>query len=110
MNIIVPPPNNPTEAWLLLVAACANRQVQLMQKNLTLQIIHCNTVTLQYNRLVLEKAREELHAAERLIGHVCFTIRKSGIPVAFEGTMPEGHSIQLPAVSDSSTQIHKINY
>jgi hypothetical protein len=96
-DIIVPPLSDPTEACLLLAAASTDRQVQLMQKNLALQIIHHNTVTLQYNHLVLEKAREELHAAEHLIGHVHFTIRMSGIPVAFEGTMPEDHSIQLPS-------------
>ena len=57
---MVPPPKNSAEAYLLLEAACADRQIWLMWKNLSLQIIHRNTLTLQYNRLVLEGVQEDL--------------------------------------------------
>ncbi|KAI6003102.1 hypothetical protein EDD15DRAFT_2360985 [Pisolithus albus] len=85
-DIVVPPPNNSAEAFLLLETACADRQ-----------IVHRNTLTLQYNRLILEKAQEELRSADRLVGHVRFIIRKSGIPVVSEYAMHEDHSIHLPS-------------
>ncbi|KAI5988014.1 hypothetical protein EDD15DRAFT_2520430 [Pisolithus albus] len=96
-DIVVPPPNNSTEAYLLLETARADRQVRLTRKNLALQIVHRNTLTLQYNRLILEKVQEELHSADRLVGHVCFIIRKSGIPVVSEYAMHEDHSVHLPS-------------
>ena len=45
-----------------------------MWKNLSLQIIRRNTLTLQYNCLVLEGAQEDLQAADRLVGRVRFMI------------------------------------
>ncbi|KAI5992674.1 hypothetical protein EDD15DRAFT_2367940 [Pisolithus albus] len=96
-DIVVPPPNNSAEAFLLLETARADRQVRLTRKNLALQIVHRNTLTLQYNRLILEKAQEELRSADRLVGHVRFSIRKSGIPVVSEYAMHEDHSVHLPS-------------
>ena len=70
----------------------ADRQVWLTRQNLAHQIIHCNTLTLQYNRLMLEKAQDELRAADRFVGQVRTTIRRSGITMAFEYAMREDHS------------------
>lgn len=41
-----------------------------MWKNLAHEIIHRNTITLQLNCIMLEKAGEDLHQAEELVGHV----------------------------------------
>ena len=70
----VPILKDTTEAYLLLEAACADCQVHLTQRELALQIIHCNTLTLQYNCMLLDKAQEDLHTADRFIRHVCFVI------------------------------------
>ena len=89
---VVPTPSSTIEAYLLLEAARADQQVWLTRQNLVHQIIHCNTLTLQYNRLMLEKAQDELRAADRFVGQVCTTIRWSGITTAFEYAMREDHS------------------
>ncbi|KIJ11766.1 hypothetical protein PAXINDRAFT_101542 [Paxillus involutus ATCC 200175] len=89
---VIPPPSSTVEAYLLLEAARADRQVCLTRKTLALQIIHRNTLTLQYNRLLLEKVQDELSTADQFIGHVWLTIRKSGHPVAFEYAMREDYS------------------
>ena len=47
------------EAYLLLEAAQSDRQISLMRKKLAYEIIHRNTIALQLNRIVLEKAKED---------------------------------------------------
>lgn len=86
-DIVVPPPENSAEAHLLLETARADREVHLTRRNLALQIVHRNTLALQYNRLLLDRAQEGLRTADRFIGHVRFVIRKSGLPVTVEYTM-----------------------
>lgn len=90
-DVVVPTPGNSSEAYLLLEAARADRQVRLTRRNLAHQIIHRNTLVLQYNRLLLEKTEDDLRTADRFVGHVRFVIRKSGIPVALEYAMREDY-------------------
>ncbi|KAF8449212.1 hypothetical protein L210DRAFT_3640836 [Boletus edulis BED1] len=92
---IVPCPRNAREAYLLLEAARADCRILNACKTLAQQIIHRNTLVLQYNRIVLERAQDDLHAADRFVGQVRFWIRKSGQSAAFEYAMQEDHS--LPA-------------
>jgi hypothetical protein len=73
---IVPVPRSTQEAYLLLEAAHADRGIILARNSLTRQIIHHNTLVLQYNRMVLEQAQDDLHATDRFVGEVCFLIRK----------------------------------
>ena len=56
------------------------------------QIIHRNTLVLQYNRVVLERAQDDLRDADRFVGQVRFVIQKSGHSAAFEYAMGAGHS------------------
>ena len=55
----VPTPSSTIEAYLLLEAAHADQQVWLTQKSLIHQIIHCNTLMLQYNHVMLEKCQDQ---------------------------------------------------
>lgn len=89
---IVPAPTNSNEAYLLLESARADRQLRLTRRNLALQIVHRNTLVLQYNRVLLEKTEDDLRIADRFVGQVRFVIRKSGIPVALEYAMREDYS------------------
>ena len=41
-----------------------------MRKNLAHEIVHRNTIALQLNRIMLEKAEEDVLQAEELIGCV----------------------------------------
>ena len=41
---------------------------------------------------MLEKAQDELRAADRFVGHVHATIRQSGVTTAFEYAMQEDYS------------------
>ena len=66
------------EAYLLLEAAQSDRQISLMWKDLTYEIMHRNTIALQFNWIMLEQAERDLHAADELVGCVCLTIRESG--------------------------------
>ena len=89
---VVPDPRSAREAYLLLEAARADRRIFLARKSLAHQIIHRNTLVLQYNRMVLERAQDDLHAADRFIGQVHFSIRRCGQSAAFEYAMQEDHS------------------
>ena len=91
-SVIVLTPSNSTEAYLLLETTCADQQVQLTCKNLALQVIRHNMLTLQYNCLLLDKAHQDLHMANCFMGCICFAIRRSGISVAFEYAMHEDYS------------------
>ncbi|KAF8546448.1 hypothetical protein OG21DRAFT_1527823 [Imleria badia] len=81
-DIIVLPPGNSAEAHLLLEAAHTDWEVQLTCRNLVLQIVHRNTLMLQYNHLLLDKAQEDLWTTDRFIGHVHFVIRKSSVELS----------------------------
>ena len=88
---IVPDPRSAQEAYLLLEAARADHCIFLTHKSLTHQIIHHNTLVLQYNRMVLEWAQDDLHAADHFIGQVRFSIQRCGQSTAFEYAMQEDH-------------------
>ena len=88
-HTMVPPPCSNMEAYLLLEAARSDRQISLMRKNLAYEIIHRNTIALQLNRIVLEKAEEDFQRAEELIGQVRLTVRQSGHSTAFENFIKE---------------------
>ncbi|KAF8125561.1 hypothetical protein EV363DRAFT_1402330 [Boletus edulis] len=89
---LVPDLCSPQEAYLLLEAAQADHCILLACKSLAHQIIHRNTLVLQYNRIVLEQAQDDLHAAGRFIGQVHFMIWRCGQSTAFEYVMQEDHS------------------
>ena len=77
------------EAYLLLEAARSDRQISLMRKNLAHEIVHRNTITLQLNRISLERAEKDLHTADEFVGKVRLTIRQSGQSTAKEYAMRE---------------------
>lgn len=56
-DTVVPILKDTAEAYLLLEAAHADRQVHLTRRELALQIVHCNTLALQYNRMLLKHKR-----------------------------------------------------
>ena len=60
-----------------------------MRKDLAYEIVHHNAIALQLNRIMLERAEKDLHAADELIGHVRLTIRQTGQSAAFEYAMRE---------------------
>ena len=70
-------------------AAQSDRQISLMQKDLAYEIVHRNTIALQFNQIMLERAERDLHAADELIGCVCLTIRESGHSPMLEYVMRE---------------------
>ena len=51
-------------------AARSNRQISSMRKDLAYEIVHRNSIALQLNRLMLERAETDLDAADELVGHV----------------------------------------
>jgi hypothetical protein len=71
----VPSPRSAREAYLLLEAARANSHISHSHEILTCQIVHCNTLILQYNHMALERAQNDLRPADRLIGHVWLVIQ-----------------------------------
>ena len=60
-----------------------------MWMDLAVEIIHHNTLALQFNRLMLERAQKDLHAADELVGYVCLSIRQSGHLAASEYVLQE---------------------
>ena len=96
MGHIIPDLRSAQEAYLLLEAACADRRIILTHKSLTCQIIHCNTLVLQYNRMVLEQAQDDLHAADRFVRQVHLLIHKSGQSAAYAYAMQEDHLLPTP--------------
>lgn len=77
------------EAYLLLEAARSNRQISRMRTDLAVEIVHRNTIALQFNRLVLERAQNDLRAADELVGYVRLSIRQSGHSAASQYAMQE---------------------
>ncbi|KAN0074460.1 hypothetical protein V8E55_011872 [Tylopilus felleus] len=92
LGYIVPPPCSSMEAYLLLEAAQSDRAILHMQKDLTYEIIHRNSITLQLNWLLLENAQNDLHTAYELVGHVHLSIRQCGYSAAHEHTTREVYS------------------
>ena len=70
-------------------AARSDRQISLMQKDLAYEIVHRNTIALQFNRIMLEQVERDLHAADKLIGCIHLTIRESGHSPTSEYAMRE---------------------
>ena len=60
-----------------------------MRKNLVYEIIHRNTIALQLNHIILEKAEEDFQRAKELIGQVRLTVQQSGHSTAFENFIKE---------------------
>jgi hypothetical protein len=77
------------EAYLLLEAARSDQAISRIQKDLACEIIHRNTITLQLNRIVLEKAQNDSRAADEFVGHVRLCVRESGFSTAQEQAMRE---------------------
>ncbi|KAI6000003.1 hypothetical protein EDD15DRAFT_2362540 [Pisolithus albus] len=75
----VPSPCCSREAYLLLEVAKADQRIFLAHEALTLQIVQCNTLVLQYNRMMLERAQKDIRTADQFIGHVRLTIWGSGV-------------------------------
>ena len=101
---VVPTPSSTVEAYLLLEATHADWKVWLARQTLVHQIVCRNTLMLQYNRLMLEKAQDELHAADCFVGHVRATIRqsvKTGSPQVLLGG-PGGQGTRVEVSPDTS--------
>ena len=67
---LVPSPCSSMEAYLLLEVARSDHQISLIQKDLAHEIVHCNTITLQLNRILLEQAEKDLYMADEFVGQV----------------------------------------
>jgi hypothetical protein len=94
---IVPVPRSTQEAYLLLEAAHADRGIILARNSLTRQIIHHNTLVLQYNRMVLEQAQDDLHATDRFVA-TSLTNKYASCPLS--PTHPPSPSEQESDVED----------
>ncbi|KAI6104345.1 hypothetical protein F5141DRAFT_1216886 [Pisolithus sp. B1] len=70
----VPSPHSSREAYLLL------------------EIVQCNMLVLQYNRMTLERAQKDICTTDQFIRHVWLTIQQSGHTPVFEYAMQEDHS------------------
>lgn len=103
MHHIIPDPRSGQEAYLLLEAARADRSILLARKSLALQIIRRNTLVLQYNRMALERAQDDVRAADRFVGQVRFSIRKSGQSAASEYALREAHSPPTSGIFSKSS-------
>lgn len=79
------------EAYLLLEAAQSDCQISCMRKDLAHEVIHRNTIALQLNQLLLEKAQNDLCMADEHIGRVRLSIRESGYTAALEYAMRESY-------------------
>ena len=93
---IVPVPCSAQEAYLLLEAARADCHIILTHKSLTHQIILRNTLVLQYNRMISERAQDDLNATDCFVGQVCFLIHKSSQSVTYAYAMQEDHLPPTP--------------
>ena len=60
-----------------------------MRKNLAHEIVHRNTIALQLNRIMLEKAEEDLLQAEELIGRVRLIVQQCRHSAAHRYAMKE---------------------
>ena len=78
MPSVIPSPANVNEANLLLEAAVSNRKVHHIQKLLADQLIHRDTLQLQYNRMQVKKAEMKLSTAELHVGRVRMVLRQHG--------------------------------
>ncbi|KAI5983253.1 hypothetical protein EDD15DRAFT_2202242 [Pisolithus albus] len=105
----VPPPCDSMEAYLLLEVARSDRQISLKRKDLAYEIVHHNTVALQLNRIVLERAERDLCTADERIGHVRLIIRQSGHSAAsvyeMRESWPRGSEDAPPASSTGSFDV-----
>lgn len=70
-------------------ATQSDHQISLMRKDLAHEIIHRKTITLQLNRILLERAEKALQTADEFVGHVHMTIRQSSQLAALEYAMHE---------------------
>ena len=75
---MIPSPENPAEAHLLLETAVTNCKVHHIEKSLASQHVRRDALQLQYNHLQVEKAELRLVAAELYAGHVHMIVRCSG--------------------------------
>ena len=75
---MIPSPANVNEANLLLEAAVSNRKVHHIRKSLADQLVHRDTLQLQYNRMQVKKAEMKLSAAELHVGRVHMVLRRYG--------------------------------
>ena len=74
---VIPPPDDPVEAHLLLETAISNYRVQYIQKSLADQLVHRDALQLQYSQLQMEKAVSKLTTAELHVRQVRMIVRRS---------------------------------
>ena len=60
--------------------------MQLIQKSLADQLVHCDTLQLQYSHLQVEKAMTNLTAAELHVGQVRTLLRRNSYSPVQVGT------------------------
>ena len=71
-------PHNITEAQLLLETARADCQIRVTERALANQLVQRDMLRLEYNRLQVAQAHQNVLAAELHIGRVRLVVRKSG--------------------------------
>jgi len=74
----IPVPHNITEAQLLLATACADCQIRVTERALADQVVQRDMLRLEYNRLQVARAHQNVLAAELHVGRVWLVVRKSG--------------------------------
>ena len=89
----ITPPRSSQEAYLLLEAARSDCLISVLQKDLAFELVHCNVITLQLNRTVLERVEEDLSNMDEQVGYVRLSIRKSGYSIAAEYAMREDQGL-----------------
>ncbi|KAI6018534.1 hypothetical protein PISMIDRAFT_96904, partial [Pisolithus microcarpus 441] len=75
---VISSPDNVVEAHLLLETAISNCNMCFIQQSLMEQLLHHDTLQLQYSHLQVEKAKSKLATAELHIGWVCMMVRCCG--------------------------------
>ena len=78
----------------MLEAAWVDWKIFFAHHTLAHQIIHWNTLVLQYNQVLLERAQDNLCAADQFVGNVQLVIWNSGQTVVFECVMQEDYAAQ----------------
>lgn len=80
---VIPFPNTPSEAELLLKTVRAECKLRKSQKECADQLVQYNMLRLEYSRLQVQQAEQHLLEAETHVGRARLVIRRCGYPSGF---------------------------
>ena len=75
---MIPVPHDSTEAQLLLATARAECRIRITEKDLADQVVQRDILRLQYSRLQVARAHQNVLAAELHVGRIRLVVRKCG--------------------------------